>query len=178
MDELIDIIDEDGNVIGSKLKSRVHTDGDWHRSAHVWITNGTKIMLQKRAMSKEFFPGCFDVSCAGHVKSGEDYADAAVRELKEELDVGIDKKELLYLGERKQVSIIKEKNLISREIMMIFLLNISSPEQIRPNEDEISETRFFDIDELRKLILRKPELFVDDTNYFFDTITKIENLHF
>lgn len=175
MDEIIDIIDEDGNIIGSKLKNQVHRDGDWHRGAHAWIINDKKIMLQKRASSKEFFPDCFDVSCAGHVKSGEDYIDAIVRELKEELDISADKEELSNLGERKQVSIIKEKNLISREIIRIFLLEISSLEQIKLDKNDISEIRFFGIEEIRKLILEKPELFVADKDYFFDTITKIEN---
>lgn len=173
MDELIDIVDESDNVTGSKMKSDAHKDGDRHRAAHVWIVKGSKIMLQKRSASKEFFPDRFDVPCAGHVKSGENYTDAAVRELKEELNIAADKNDLVCIDERKQVSVVKEKNLISREILKVFLLEHNSPD-INFNRNEISEIRFFDISELRNMLTEEPELFVDDRKYFFDTIEKIE----
>jgi len=96
------------------------------------------------------------------------------RELKEELNLSINKDELINLGERKQISIIKEKQLISREIIRIFLLELKLPKFVKPDKDEISEIIFFDSKELRDMISRKPELFVDDKDYFFDTIVKIE----
>ena len=36
-------------------------------------------------MTKDTFPGAWDSSSSGHVDSGEDYDDCAVRELREEL---------------------------------------------------------------------------------------------
>jgi len=175
-DELIDIIDENGNVIGKKLKSEAHRTGEWHKSSHVWIVVGRKILLQKRSYSKEIFPGKFDVACAGHVKSGESYEDAAVRELEEELGIKVKKEELLFLCTRPQVTVIKEKNIISREIMKVFLLKIDDIDRLSVNRDEISELRLFDIDELRTLLKNRPEMFVDDKEYFFDVADRIEKL--
>ena len=40
MEELIDILDENGNKTGKiKLRSEVHRDGDWHKGDKCIITN-------------------------------------------------------------------------------------------------------------------------------------------
>lgn len=80
-----------------KERSRVHTDGDWHRSVQVWIiqrsdTSSQKsgkedvtVLLQRRSPYKDTHPNLLDVSCAGHVNAGDDAIDTAMRELHEEL---------------------------------------------------------------------------------------------
>jgi len=178
MEEFVDLMDENGNELGiKKEKSRVHKDGDWHKGAHVWIMKGDKILLQKRALEKEFFPDCFDVSCGGHVKSGETFEETLVRELKEELGLSVKKEDLVFLEKRRQVSIIKSKNLISREILGVFILKLGVElEDLDIDKSEISEVRLFDIDELKNLLKDKPEMFVADKKYFFETINKIEKI--
>mmetsp|Transcript_12264 Transcript_12264/g.18807 ORF Transcript_12264/g.18807 Transcript_12264/m.18807 type:complete len:282 (-) Transcript_12264:338-1183(-) len=71
----------------AKPRSLVHKDGDWHRSVHIWvIEKGNKnILLQRRSPGKDTFPNRLDVSCAGHVTSGDDIDETAIRELEEEL---------------------------------------------------------------------------------------------
>jgi isopentenyldiphosphate isomerase len=178
-DELIDLVSKDGKDLGiTKMKSKAHVDGDWHKSSHVWIINRGKILLQRRGSNKDFFPNCFDVSCTGHVASSETYEQTAIRELKEELGLDVKESELKVLGIRNQISVMKSRDLISREVMKIFLLYLK-PEhgKPRPEKDEISELHFFDPDELRLLLKEKPEMFVADREYFFDTIGKIVTLN-
>ena len=43
--------------------------------------------MQKRSLRKNSFPGCYDVSSAGHIKAGDDYLESALRELSEELGI-------------------------------------------------------------------------------------------
>jgi 16S rRNA (adenine1518-N6/adenine1519-N6)-dimethyltransferase len=46
-----------------------------------------ELLLQRRSMWKDRNPGRWDSSAAGHLDSGETYAEAARRELREELGV-------------------------------------------------------------------------------------------
>ena len=108
MSEYFDIRDWDGNRTGEmKEREQVHRDGDIHGTAHVWVIRNSKetgrpeVLLQKRSEKKDIFPGCFDVSAAGHLDAGEDFPEAAVRELKEELGLEVKPEELerLFLNQ-------------------------------------------------------------------------------
>ena len=64
--EYLDIVDRDGNPTGETVsRETAHRDGIRHRTAHVWIVrrtgNGWEILLQKRSMEKESFPGYYEV---------------------------------------------------------------------------------------------------------------------
>ena len=75
--ELFDICDEQGNPTGDTVeRSEAHAKGICHRTAHIWIAkkeNGRyKVLLQKRSMDKDSFPGRYDTSSAGHIQAGEE----------------------------------------------------------------------------------------------------------
>ena len=89
MEEYIDIINkETGENTGEKkLKSEVHRDGLWHKTAHIWCINSKKeILLQHRSKDKKNFPNMWDISVAGYISSGEDSKTGAIREIKEEIE--------------------------------------------------------------------------------------------
>lgn len=54
-------------------------------------------------MTKDSFPGCYDISSAGHIPAGDDFEISAVRELKEELGVDAMADNLIPCGYRKIV---------------------------------------------------------------------------
>ena len=90
--EYIDIFDENNNPTGQiKEKGKAHEEGDFHRTAHVWIVNDkNELLLQKRSANKKSHPNCWDISGAGHIKAGESVIDGAIRELKEELGIQLE----------------------------------------------------------------------------------------
>jgi len=101
--ELLDVVDTDGNPTGEVIERSVaHAKGIRHRTSHVWIykiENGKPyILLQKRCSTKDSFPGCYDISSAGHIPAGDGYEVSAVRELKEELGVDISADALISCG--------------------------------------------------------------------------------
>ena len=72
--EIFDIIDENGNPTGKTVtREKAHTDGIPHRTAHIWIIRKkdgrVQVLLQKRSMNKDSFPGKFDTSSAGIYRS-------------------------------------------------------------------------------------------------------------
>ena len=84
--ELLDVVDENDVVIETRTRGEIHRLGLMHRSVHVLVFNEAgHLFIQKRSMNKDESPGKWDCSAAGHVDSGEEYADCAVRELEEEL---------------------------------------------------------------------------------------------
>jgi len=103
-DELIDIFDEDNNLVGQAMKSEALARGLWHRVARVLIYDRKgRVFLQLRSMAKELHPGCWDVGVAGYIGAGEDYVDAAIREVAEEAGLEIPKDDLeLIMAKRKR----------------------------------------------------------------------------
>ncbi len=91
-EEIFDVVNERDEVIGRERRSEVHRLGLRHRAVHVLVFNARgQVFLQKRSMTKDTFPGAWDSSASGHLDSGEDYDACAVRELREEIGLHIDR---------------------------------------------------------------------------------------
>jgi isopentenyldiphosphate isomerase len=83
-DELYDVFDEDGRLVGQATRKEVHADRALiHRAVHVLLFRSDgRLLMQKRVKTKDVAPGKWDTSVGGHVDAGEDYDTAARRELK------------------------------------------------------------------------------------------------
>lgn len=91
-DEIFDVVNENDEVIGQCPRREVHRLGHKHRAVHVLVFNSRgEVFLQKRSMSKDTHPGVWDSSSSGHVDTGEDYDACAIRELREEIGLIIDR---------------------------------------------------------------------------------------
>lgn len=103
MDELIDILDEEGSPTGiTALKSEAHKKGLFHPTVHVWFyTRDGKVLLQQRGRKKKTHPLLWDVSVAGHIGAGENPEVAAVRETSEEIGY------LIMLADLKKIGVFK-----------------------------------------------------------------------
>ena len=82
------VVDANDRVIGSAPRREVHANNLLHRAVHILLFNRAgELFLQKRSRFKDRHPCVWDSSAAGHVDAGEEYDDAAARELMEELGV-------------------------------------------------------------------------------------------
>lgn len=89
LDEYLDLVDEDDQVIGKKLRSEVYAEGlSNFRVINAFIVNSKReLWIPRRALTKRLFPLCLDMSVGGHVESGETYDKAFARETKEEVNL-------------------------------------------------------------------------------------------
>ena len=156
--EYIDIVDENNNPIGKvKEKQQAHEDGNFHRTAHVWIINDkNELLLQKRSASKKTHPNCWDISGAG--------------ELKEELGVEAEEKDLQYIATIKST-----KNPKNMEFQYVYLLNCNKEiEEYIFEDNEVSEVKYIFYKDLEKMVEEKIEgllIHEEEYKYLFKYIT-------
>lgn len=126
MDELIDILDDEGNLTGRNcLKSIAHQKGFNHATVHIWFfTVQGNILLQQRGAAKKIYPLLWDVSVAGHVNSGENLYDAAIREVKEEIGLNIKRKALIKIGVKKSFKSY-DSGVIDNEFHTVFISKLN-----------------------------------------------------
>lgn len=174
--EYIDIFDENNNPIGKiKEKQQAHEEGDFHRTAHIWIMNDkNELLLQKRSASKKSHPNCWDISGAGHIKAGESVINGAIRELKEELGAEAKEEELEYIATVKST-----KNPKNKEYQYIYLLHTNKRIDEYIFEDaEVSEVKYVYYKDLEKMVEEKIEgllIHEEEYKYLFEYIrNKIE----
>lgn len=87
-DDLLDVVNEAGEVIGMARRDEVHQKGMLHKEVHVWlVTPKGEIVFQHRSTSKDTYPDLLDASIGGHVDAGWGWLDTAVKEAKEEAGI-------------------------------------------------------------------------------------------
>jgi isopentenyl-diphosphate delta-isomerase type 1 len=150
-EEIFDIVNERDEVIGHKPRSEVHARGLLHRAVHVMVFNGCgEIFLQKRSMKKDRQPGVWDSSCSGHVDSGEDYDQTAVRELREEIGLSLN-------APPQRVFKIDACGETDAEFVWVYHCENEGPFQLHP--DEIETGGWFTREHVSTWIEEKPEEF-------------------
>jgi isopentenyl-diphosphate delta-isomerase type 1 len=127
--ELLPVVDEQDRVVRLATRREIHTEGLLHRAVHVVLHDGMgRVLLQQRSASKDHLPGWWDVSVGGHVGPGEDYDEAAVREIEEEM--GIVGAEPLWIARQEP------SELTGWEFIHVFMFQAAGV--VRPDPDEIS----------------------------------------
>ena len=144
-EEYFEIIDDlSGKVIGKATRRECHGNPKLlHRSAHVIVLHpdGKSLLLQKRSMNKDIQPGKWDTAVGGHLACGEDYEQAAVRAMTEEL--GIQPSAPL-----RPCFNMKIRNEIESENTRVFSTVCAGPFTIQ--KSELDEVRFFPFRELKE----------------------------
>ena len=159
--EFFDVMDEEGNRTGRiKERSLVHEDGDPHGTVHIWVIRekeqGFDVLLQKRSAHKDSFPGCYDISSAGHMVAGDDYLETAVRELEEELGIHAREDQLQFIGtHRGQFEAeFHGKPFRDNERSTVYLYREPVDiKNLKLQESEVEEVIWMDFEECRKGIV-------------------------
>jgi isopentenyldiphosphate isomerase len=96
-DELVDVTDENGNIIGTVTRTVMRSRRLPHRCVYILVFDSSgRILIHRRTQTKDVFPGFWDVAVGGVLAAGEDWHEGAVRETREELGIDI---EPIFLGD-------------------------------------------------------------------------------
>jgi 8-oxo-dGTP pyrophosphatase MutT (NUDIX family) len=156
VDELLDVLDGLGRPTGEVAwKSEAHHRGLWHRCFHCWVygadAGGSYLLVQRRAATKDTWPGRLDVTAAGHLRSGEEPLRGGLREVEEELGLRVGAERLIPLGTRRIEQEIPGG--CDREFHDVFLLfDLTPPEDLRLQEGEVEAVLRVRLDDAETLV--------------------------
>ena len=166
--EMIDLRNRDGSLTGeTKERELVHRDGDLHGTSHVWIVRKDpqgqcEILLQKRSADKDAFPGCYDISSAGHIPAGQDYMESALRELWEELGICAEEADLHFLGWNYYCfdEVFYGKEFRNREISKVYLYcKPVDTGELKLQKEEVEAVLWMNLEECSGKITKKDPAF-------------------
>ncbi|MFP5478699.1 MAG: isopentenyl-diphosphate delta-isomerase [Alphaproteobacteria bacterium] len=137
-------------------KLEVHQKGLRHKAVSVFVLEGTRVLIQKRAAGKYHTPGLWANTCCTHPRWEEEAATCALRRLREEL--GISGLYPAYVG-RVEYRAEVGRELIEHELVDIFVAAAAPGLTIAPNPAEVEEVRWVDLYDLKAEVLRSPDRF-------------------
>jgi len=145
-DELLDLVDDQDNVIGQELRSKV-----WEkRIKNVRVINAflindkNELWIPKRTAHKKIFPSCLDFSVGGFVMAGESYQAAFEREAQEELNIDISR-----LNYSMTFTLTPHEHGVSSFMHIYSIHTNSAPDY---NKNDFESYRWMAIDELKAAI--------------------------
>lgn len=177
MEEYLDIFDENNNYTGAKEeRKKVHELGLWHREVQIWVVNeNNEFLIQKRSPNKKIGANKWSLT-AGHVPSGEEMIEGALRECEEELGFKDLKTQDFYLIDVKKCESSKKNNIQNNCYKYCYILKTNKKiNEFILQEEEVSEVKYITLEKLKNLSDEEKESF---TSLFKkdDFIKSLENV--
>lgn len=137
-------------------KLDVHRLGLRHKAISVFVTAGSQLLIQRRALGKYHTPGLWANTCCSHPYWGETPEACARRRIREEL--GVDD---LRLHRRTSIEYRAAvgDGLIEHEVVEVFTAEADPTLPIRPDPTEVMATRWIELEALDREIAETPERF-------------------
>ena len=153
--EKLILVDENDNIIGYENKNTCHQgQGILHRAFSIFIFNDKKeLLLQKRSAQKPLWGEYWSNTCCSHPRKGENYENATVRRLKEELGLECPMKFLYKFQYQAGFGNKGSEN----ELCSVYI-GKSNDEPI-VNKNEIAEWKYVSMDDLDKDLQENSHLY-------------------
>lgn len=168
MDLLLDVIDENNNVIGKELFSKIHEEHLLHRTTDVFVFKDDtfqELLLTKRSESVKA-PGKLCVP-GGHLELGQTFMEGARMELQEEVFHEQELPDSIVLEElfRLKISIPDENALAA-----VFRTVHPGPFNNQPLE--VTDSFFMNVHEIKKDMKTDSDKYADFFIRFFEEYWK------
>ena len=158
--DIFDVVDKSDKVLRQEPRSVVHREKLLHRAIHVFVFNDAgELYLQRRSMAKDTAPGKWVSSCSGHVDTGEDYDEAAERELIEEIGLRdpVDLKRIFKEAPCKQTGY---------EFVWVYTCQSEGPFTLDPTE--VIDGQWIDLKDLENWLYKSPRDFAWSFVYLWE----------
>lgn len=137
-------------------KLEVHRRGLRHPAVSVFLVDGGRTLIQRRALGKYHTPGLWANACCTHPAWGEEPAACALRRLREELGVrGHD----LRWRERVEYRADVGDGMTEHEVVELFTADADARTPLAPDPREVMEVRWIGLDALRDEVAMAPSAF-------------------
>ena len=152
--ELVEVVDDDGRVLEVVTRARMRAGRLRHRCTFVVVRDPAgRVLVHQRSPHKDMWPSRWDLAAGGVVRAGEDWDDAAARELAEE--VGVAGVALTPLVD----GVVAYTDDDVAELARIWSAAWDGP--VTFSDGEVVDARWVTVEELRQLVERQP--FVPDS---------------
>ena len=148
------LVDLDDREIGTISKLSVHKLGYLHRAFSVFLFQGDRLLIQRRAIGKYHSAGLYANTCCSHPRVGESLLEAAAKRL--QLECGIEKVTLHEAGHFVYRAVFSN-GLTEYEMDHVLVGEYAGP--MKANPEEVAELFYVPIDELKKEMLINPECY-------------------
>ena len=160
--ELVDLLNKRKELVGKTCERNSVPDGFYRLSIHNWIINDkNEILIQQRSSNRKMFPNMW-TNTGGACISGETSIKTVIRELKEELNIDVNKDHLEFIASYK-----REKDFVD---VWILKENINIKD-IKFIDGEVQDVKWVSIDEWQDM-LKEGIAIKSSTDYFLNYINK------
>jgi len=141
-EELVVLLDEQGEAIGTTPKRGVHhADTPLHLAFSCYLFDDAgRLLMTRRALHKPTWPGAWTNSVCGHPAPGEPVADAVRRRVLDEVGLGAQDVRLMLPGFRYRA--VMPNGVVENEMCPVFVA-VSSGD-LAPNPDEVDDATWVD----------------------------------
>jgi isopentenyl-diphosphate Delta-isomerase len=152
--EMIDVLNESGEIVETMTREQAEQDNHLTQNVLVFVFNAVgKVWIQLRPIDKKHYPGLWDISACGGIKSGEPEDDAAMRETLEETGLKLSLERV-----KSFLNVFTGDDGVTRR--RLSHLYIGESEEIPKLNPEVDEFRLCEVKVLRQEVSSNPRLYV------------------
>lgn len=153
MTQLCQVVDQNDEIIGYKLRNEIDFQKDYYRIACLWLTNSKgEVLIAQRLLTKDKDPGMWGPAAAGTLEKGETYESNIYKEAKEELGLsGVEFTPLIKLK-------LEEPR---KAFLQLFTGLCDWPaEKFSPQPEEVEQVTWISVEELKTDSQKNPGKYV------------------
>lgn len=151
--ELVVLLDEQANPIGTAAKSEVHhSQTPLHLAFSCYVLDPAgRLLVTQRALHKKTWPGSWTNTCCGHPAPQETVEEAVRRRVRQELGIELD--DLRAVLPEFRYRAVMTDGTVENEVCPVFVARCADPTSVDADPDEVAAYEWQDWTQFRDEVL-------------------------